>query len=769
MLAQAAPPPAQQKPFEREPLPKVSSVPEGWIDVRSTISQQKQGSVYKLRGKARLQTSDFLLTADEIDYDEETSEAEARGSVYLKRFEGGEELWADRVEYNISDESGKFYNVRGSAPVQLDARPGLLTSSNPFYFEGKWAERIENRYILHDGFITNCKMPSPWWVLRGPKFDVIPGERALAYRSVLRLRGIPLFYAPVFYKSLEKAPRRSGFLTPNIGNSSQRGKMIGGGYYWAINRSYDLTYRGQYFTERGLAHNIDVRGKPREGTDFDGFLYGVNDRGQLMDNGERRKAAGFVVAVTGRSDLGKGFYGRAEINYLSSMRFRQAFSESFNEAISSEVDSTGFISKDWSSYGLNFVFQRNEMFPDPYREPDDTIVTRKLPEVEFSSRDRQVWHRGLPVWVSLDSSAGLLRRKQPAFQTRQFLERADFEPRIMTALRWKGFNLIPSFSIRDSHWGERQGNGQVLGQNINRNSREFSVALEAPSLARVYDSPGWLGQKFEHVIEPSASFRYVTGVDSFDKLIRFDETDLLANTTEVEFSVVNRLWTKSRDGQVRDWMSWEVRQRRFFDPDFGGALVRGQRNVFLSSTELTAYAFLDQARRYSPVVNSLRAQPLDRLGLEWRGDYDPLRGRFTNSSVTVDTRSETYFLSLGHTKISCVPLVGLDPAQRDTFCADAPSGQLLAPASNQLRATVGLGNENRRGWNAGVYVAYDYATSILQYVNTQITYNTSCCAFSGQYRRFNFGTRSGETQFRVAMVIANIGSFGTLKRQERLF
>ena len=43
----------------------------------------------------------------------------------------------------------------------------------------------------------------------------------------------------------------------------------------------------------------------------------------------------------------------------------------------------------------------------------DSIVIRKLPEVDFSSRDQQPWSR-LPIWVSFDSAAGLLRRIQPS-------------------------------------------------------------------------------------------------------------------------------------------------------------------------------------------------------------------------------------------------------------------------------------------------------------------------------------------------------------------
>jgi LPS-assembly protein len=211
-----------------------------------------------------------------------------------------------------------------------------------------------------------------------------------------------------------------------------------------------------------------------------------------------------------------------------------------------------------------------------------------------------------------------------------------------------------------------------------------------------------------------------------------------------------------------------VRQRRYFDPNFGGAVVSGARNVLLSASELTAHAFFDQARNYSPVVNTLRAQPLDRVGIEWRGDYDPLRGRFTNTSVTADARFTSVWVNLGHNKVSCVPLVWVDPSQRDTFCSSAPSGELLAPASNQMRGTVGWGGENRRGWNVAMSGIYNYSTGILGYANTQVTYNTSCCAFSGQFRRFNIGTRN-ESQYRLALVIANIGSFGTLKRQDRIF
>ncbi|MCC6862572.1 MAG: LPS-assembly protein LptD [Bryobacterales bacterium] len=765
---QAAPP---GQPFLKKLQTRPNAPPRDVVDVRA-IYQVGEGPWMHLRGKAQIETTEMLLEADEVDYNQETGEAEARGNAHFRHFERQEELWAERVEYNVKEETGKFYRPRGSGPVRIDARPGVLTTNAPFYFEGEWAERLKEKYILHNGWITNCRLPKPWWTLRGPKFDIIPGDRALTYRSVFRVRWFPIFYTPFFYKSLERAPRRSGFLTPNVGNSSRRGKMIGIGYYWAINRSYDATYRVQDFTQRGFAHHVEMRGKPRHGSDFDAIFYGVNDRGLKLDNGERRKEGGFNFTMSGYSDLGRGFQARGTVNYLSSLRFRQAFTESFNEAIFSEVHSLGFVNKDWSSYSLNLVFARLENYQSVSklitemvdgrfvtREVPDRIVIRKLPQVEFSSRDRRLW-KDVPVWISLESTAGLLRRNQPLFQTRQFMERMDFWPRVMAALGWKGIRILPAFSIRETHWGEQQQNDRVLGLNTNRHAREASVDFVLPSLERTFESRGWLGEKLKHVIEPRVSFRHVNGVEDFDRLIRFDETELYSNTTEAEVSLVNRFYAK-RNGRVSEVFSWQLWHQRYFDPSFGGAVVQGRRNVVLTSAQLTPYTFLNGPRRYSPVVSAFRASPRPGFGLEWRADYDPMQGKLVNSGVTADARFRRYYVSLGHNQVACV---SLNPGQD---CADPAVGR-LSPSSSQMRMMVGFGDANKRGWNAGFTGIYDYRLGVMQYATTQVTYNTDCCGLSVQYRRFSFGTRN-ENQFRLAFAIANIGSFGTLKKQERLF
>ncbi|PWU02181.1 MAG: hypothetical protein C5B51_21400 [Terriglobia bacterium] len=745
--------------------------PRGEYNI-TAVAQEKEGNIYKLHGKAEVEGTAMLMRADEIEYDGDTGDLKATGSVYFHNFARNEQLWADRVEYNTDSETGKFYNVRGQATPRIDARPGVLTSNNPFFFQGEWAERLEDRYILHNGFITNCKMPNPWWKLKGPKFDIEPGERAIAYHSTFLVRSVPLFFTPYFYKSLEKVPRRSGFLIPNFGNSSRRGLMFGVGYFWAINRSYDVTYRLTEYTSRGEAHHGDFRGKPRPGTDFDAILYAVADRGIPQTSAPPVKYGGVSLSVLGKSDLGGGWYARGEINYLSSFRFRQEWSESFNEAIGSETHSVGFVNKNWSAYTFEVVAARLENFqsseiqvtdPVTYATSFETnaVIIRKLPQVDFSERERQIWNH-VPLWYSFDSAAGLLYRSEPIFdqnnrlidrfQTGQFMNRVNFAPHIMTAFHWAGFHLVPRFGIQETYYSEGQtpfsDRYHVVGTNLVRSARDFSADLIFPSLARVFEKKTFFGDKLKHVIEPRATYRYMAGVgQDFNRFIRFDETDLLSNTNEVEISLTNRIYAK-RGNQVQEIFTWQLWQKRFFDPTFGGALVPGQRNVLWSSVELTPYAFLVEPRSSSPVVSVMRINPLLGWSVEWRTDYDHRRGEIVNSTISMDYRWARYFVSVGHNQVHTDPV-------------------LNTPA-NQFRFRAGFGDLNHRGWNAGIDGIYDYRKQVLQYATTQVTYNTDCCGLSIQWRQFNIGSRN-ENQFRVAFAVSNIGSFGTLRRQDRIF
>jgi LPS-assembly protein len=206
------------------------------------------------------------------------------------------------------------------------------------------------------------------------------------------------------------------------------------------------------------------------------------------------------------------------------------------------------------------------------------------------------------------------------------------------------------------------------------------------------------------------------------------------------------LFVKDKNGNVNEVMSLEVAQARYFDPTFGGAVIPGQRNVVASTDELDGFAFLDGPRNYSPIISILRFQHV--VGFEWRVDYDPLLGHISNSSFNGSVRYSKYSFSLGHTEVRANPVV--------------------VPPSDQINVLFAVGNQNRKGWNAAVNAFYDYHHDILDFATTEVTYNTDCCGISVEYRRYNFGTRN-DTQYRLAFTVANIGSFGNMRKQERIY
>ena len=733
-------------------------------------------SIIRLMGRpglpAELEDGHLLFRADEMEYNQDTGDVTARGHVFYHNFDRNLRIWCDHLEYNTEDEKGKFYDVVGESHPHIVAKPGVLTSNNPFHFEGIWAERIGERYILHQGFITNCKMPKPWWRLRGKSFNIIPGEQATGRNSKFILRKVPVLYLPFFYHSLRREPRKSGFLLPMPGNSSRRGFELTGGYFWAINRSYDLTYRFQYYPSRGLVSHADFRGKPLVGTDYDVILFGANDKG-VPDSGDPPvKYSGLSLLAVGKSDLGKGWTAHAAINYITSFRFRQEWSESYNEITGSEIHSVGFINKNWSDYTFNAIFARLQNYQSteiPYNPPGsketqyltNAVTIRKLPEGEFTGRDQRIFG-SLPLWFSFESAAGLLYRSQPVFQgntlvdtfqTSQFMNRSSISPHVTGTFHLGYIHLVPSFGIQETYYGETQAPYQdryrTVGTNVVRSTRDFSLDIILPSLARVFDKKTIFGDKLKHVIEPHATYRYVTGIGSdYARFIRFDETDIKSNTNELLLGLTNRIYAKRGDS-VQEIFTWDLFQKRYFDPTFGGALVEGERNLFTATADLTAYAFLVGPRGSSPVVSRLRMSPLNGLSVQWQADYDHRQHAVVDSAITVDYRFSKYFISAGHNEVHTDPI-------------------LTAPA-NQFHFRGGFGDFNRRGLSAGFEAIYDYRQSVLQYTTSQVTYNTDCCGFSFQLHSINLGSRV-ETIPRFAFTIANIATpFGNLKKSDRMF
>jgi LPS-assembly protein len=244
-----------------------------------------------------------------------------------------------------------------------------------------------------------------------------------------------------------------------------------------------------------------------------------------------------------------------------------------------------------------------------------------------------------------------------------------------------------------------------------------------------------------HVVEPTIDYRYVSGGRQFRDRIIVDDIDLLTHTHEVEYGITNRFFTS------REVFSWRVAQKYFVDPTFGGAIIPGWRNVFAPLMSLTGFAFADGPRRFSPIVSTLRISTSPSTSTDIQVDYDTQRRVFRSAGIIGGVSHGQGFLNVAY-----------------FFTRRSPIQQ----PNNQLRGTLGYGNEERLGLSAAFNFSYDIHRSLFQSSITQVGYNTDCYGLSLEFMQIDAGARI-ESRIRFAFTLKNIGSYGTLRRQERLF
>jgi len=448
----------------------------------------------------------------------------------------------------------------------------------------------------------------------------------------------------------------------------------------------------------------------------------------------------------------------ASLEYLSSFVFRLAFTEGFSQTVNSEVKSKAFASKTINGYSFNFFGSRYQNFQST--QLGDYISILHMPSFEFSSVDRQL--NNSRVFWSFDAAAEGVSRREPEFTTADVVGRFDLNPTGAVAITWHGWSFRPEVGLHDTFYTQRRalvGPIQVaLDDSVNRRALEASFELRPPVIGRVFDRT-FLGRKVKHTIEARAIYRFVDGVNNFQDILRFDARDILTDTSELEYAVVQRLYAKRAgdEGIAHEVLSWEITQKYFFNDDFGGAVVLGRRNVLATTVDFAGIAFLTEPRRFSPIVSRIRARTSANTDLQWELDYDTLKGRINASTLLANYRFGDFFVGGSHAYLrvpgeifSTTPLVGPDKF-------------------NQFRALVGYGHPNKRGWSAAANIGVDANFAFLQYGALQTSYNWDCCGLAMEFRRLALGSVRNENQFRFSFTLLNVASFGNMKRQERLF
>jgi LPS-assembly protein len=795
--------PVQTSQSASPSLMQAPSPVAGQVTTIRATQQEKAGNVYKARGNVELDYRDYVIFADEATYDSSTGLVTATGHVVLDGGPNDEHIEASHGTYNVRTATGTFYDVVGTTGLRARGGRNVLTSSNPFAFTGKVVEKVSlDRYIVHNGTVTSCRVPHPKWTFKSSRVVVDVGGTAKIYNGLFRIKGIPVFYFPFADHPVERLPRQTGFLMPTFGTSSRKGTILGEGFYWAINRSMDALFGFDYYSQRGWAEHATFRAMPNDHTWFQASFYGVEDRGynpfpaRLNPNlcssvaGRLCKQGGQDIRTTFNTTLDKNWRAVANLDYLSSFLFRLAFDQVFTSAITSEVTSNAFVSRSGRGYSFNAVVDRYQDFQSTV--PGDAITILHAPSFDLSSLDRPIAHS--PFYWSFDTSLDGVARSErdPAtgliLRSGTLVGRFDARPDVSLPLRFRGWMFRPELALRDTVYTESaapMGSTELtIGTPANRKAAELAVNLRPPGLTRLFQHR-FLDKKWKHVVEPEVTYRYVKGVDNFTSIPRFDLRDTLSDTNEVEYDLTNRIFAKSpprkdceppcdpKESPAREVLMWRVGQKYFFDPTFGGILVPGRTSVNESTVNFTGVTFLDQPRYSSPVISRLNAS-IGPVGIIWDLDYDLRKGR-TISSVQGLTYgfgqfglAANYALLQGPGEQS-LPAAPLKSVPANCFLNPVANQTALLCPFSQYRLLARYGRTNRVGFNIAGAVGIDAKLHTVQYSAFQGAYNWDCCGVSFEVRRFAVGPIQNENQYRFAFTVANIGSFGNLRARERIF
>lgn len=689
---------------------------DGTVTLLSDSQERIGKSRFRARGNVAISFQDMLITGDEAEYDEETREGFISGHV---RFSQKEQwLTCSRAEFNFGSQTGVFYNASGY-------------TDREFWITGRTIRKTgRDTYRVDEGLVTACEEVRPKWLFTASRTDIRIDRTARLRNTVFKIKGIPVFYAPYLIVPLEKKKRSSGFVPFHTGTSTSKGRMLSEGYYQTLGKSADLTVYGDYFTLRGLALGGNFRARPNPETRFELNVYGIDDKlGQ----------GGVQLTVDGESRLRDDWRAVARVNVSSNFAFRQAFSDSFQSATISQERATAFLTRNHNSISTNIAYQREEVL-----FPVRPLVIRKVPSLEFFSLGTPLGRS--PLVLSFRTSLDGMSRTDTSVETQRLIQRLDFYPRLTLRLpALAGFSLTPSAGVRETYYGAQLSDESefgVVNRSLHRQYADFSLELRTPTLERDF-ADSWLGP-VRHTIEPFVNYRWIGGIDDFDKIIRFDEQDAIADTSEFEYGIVNRIFSTP---ERRELMRLALVQKYYLDPDFGGAFRPGESNAFYPLDTVTGLYQTGTPVSLAPLSAIFQLSPRDGIHNDIRTDYDVRLQRWRSASYSTIWQQGKFFLSGTYFK-----------------------NRTLAPgmlSANHVQGQIGYGLPDR-GLSSSLTIRYNLRTSQLLNSTSRLNYMWDCCGVALEFNQFDLGLRT-ESRFSFSFMLKGIGSFGNIRRPESIY
>lgn len=249
LSADAAPPPAAPSQAGDDGLGERDVYLEADV-----LTDDRATQVVTASGSVEARHAGRTLRADQLIYNTQTGAVHAKGHVVLINLDGS-------VEY--SDEVQLDDELRAGVATAFAAR----TEGNITIAAGSAIRRNEQVNELNKAIYTPCNVcqedgspKQPTWSVQASKVVQDREHQVVYYRNaVIRIKGVPVLYTPVFWHPDPSAERRSGLLAPRFRYANRLGVSYEQPYLWAISPSTDLVISPMFTTEVAPLLNLEFR------------------------------------------------------------------------------------------------------------------------------------------------------------------------------------------------------------------------------------------------------------------------------------------------------------------------------------------------------------------------------------------------------------------------------------------------------------------------------------------------------------------------------
>ncbi len=197
-------------------------------------------------GNVEISQGDRTVLANSVSYNMNTNVVSATGNISLLE-PSGDIVFAEHVELTDNLKEGFIRDIRIllTDRSRLAASTGQLTSGNISVFS--------------NGVFSPCELckddpnRAPIWQLKAKKIVHNKESQTIKYdHAWMEIFGVPVIYTPYLAHPDPTVKRRSGFLLPSYGTSTQLGITLQIPYYWAIDDSSELLFAPIATTKQGV-------------------------------------------------------------------------------------------------------------------------------------------------------------------------------------------------------------------------------------------------------------------------------------------------------------------------------------------------------------------------------------------------------------------------------------------------------------------------------------------------------------------------------------